>query len=92
VQLQAYITARNRDPGHLTDTQVEAITVLSCAFPPVRDGVTHIKTNHHPDDVVERTRRLRRLVKYSARKLQMSNLCRHTERAGGRDLAESPSR
>ena len=86
------MTARNLDPGHLTDAQVEAITVFARALPPVKDRVTHIKKNHHPDDVVELTRHLRMLVKDSARKLHTSNLRRIAERAGGRDVAESPSK
>ena len=73
-QLKAYMTARNLDPGHLTDAQVEAITVFARALPPVKDRVTHIKKNHHPDTVVEVTRHLRMLVKDLARKLHTSNL------------------
>jgi len=85
------MTACNLDPGQLTDTSVEAITVFARALPPVKDRVTHIKKSHHPDDVVELTRYLRMLVKDLARKLHTSNLRRIAERAGGRDVAESPS-
>ena len=91
-QLKAYITAPNLDPGHLTDAQVEAITDFARALPPVKDRVTHIKKNHYPDDVVELTRHRRMLVKDSARKLHTSNLGRIAERAGGSDVAESPSK
>jgi len=86
------MTARNLDPGHLTDAQVEAITVFARALLPVKDPVTNIKKNHHPDDVVELSRHLRMLVKDSARKLHTSNRCRIVERAGGTDVAESPSK
>jgi len=86
------MTARNLDPSHLTDAQVEAITVFARALPPVKDRVTHIKKNHHPDDVVELTRQLRMLVKDSARKLHTSNVRRIAECAGGSDLADSPSK
>jgi len=86
------MTARNLDPGHLTDPQVEAITVFARALPPVKDRVTHIKQNQNPDDVVELTRHLGMLVKDWARKLHTSNLGRIVEPASGRDLAESPSK
>jgi len=86
------MTARNLNPGHLTDVQVEAITVFARALPRVKDRVTHIKKYPHPDDVVELTRRLRMLVKDSARKLHTANLRRIAERAGGRDVAQSPSK
>ena len=92
-QLKAYMTARNLDPGHLTDTQVDAITVFARALTPVKDRVTLIKKKHHTDDVRELTRHLRMLVKDSARKLQTSDLRRLTAaRAGSRDIAESPSK
>jgi len=86
------MTARNLDPSHLTDAQVEAITALARALPPVKDRVTQIKKDHHPDDVGELTRPLRRLVKDSARKLHTPNLRQLAERAGGRDVAESRSK
>jgi len=85
------MTARNLDPGHLTEAQVEAITVFARAFLPVKDHVTHIKKDHHPDDVVELTPHLRMPVKDSARKHHTSNLGRIAERTGGRNVAESPS-
>jgi len=91
-QLKAYMTARNLDPGHLTDAQVEAITVSARALPSLKDRVTHIKRNHHPDEVVELTRHLRMLVKDAASKLHTSNLRQVTERAGGRHVAESLSK
>jgi len=68
--------ARNLDPSHLTDAQVEAITVFTCALPSVKNCVTDIKKNHHPDDVVELTRHLRMLGRDSARKLDTPNLRR----------------
>jgi len=37
------MTARNIDPGHLTDAQVEAITVFAGTLLPLKDRVTHIK-------------------------------------------------
>jgi len=86
------MTARNLDPGHLTDAQVEAITLFARPLPPMKDRVTHINQNHHPDDVVELSRHLRMLVKDSGRKLHSSNLGRISERPGGKDLAESPSK
>jgi len=92
VQLKAYMTACNLDPSHLTDAQVEAITVFARALPPMKDRVTHIKKNHNPDEVVELTRHLRMLVQDSATNLHTSNLRRIAERAGGRDVAESPSK
>jgi len=67
------MTARNVDPGHLIDAQVEVITVFACALPSGNDRVTHLKKKHHPDDIVELTRHLRMLVKDSARKLHISN-------------------
>jgi len=85
------MTAHNLDPGHLTDAQVEAITVFARALPPMKDGVTYIKKNDHPDDLVELTRHLGMLVKDSARKLHTSNLGRIGERAVGTDVAESAS-
>ena len=92
-QLKANMTARNLDPGHLTDTQVDAITVFACALTPVKDQVVLIKKKHHPHDVNELTRQLRMLVKDSARKLHTSNLGRlAAARPGGRDIAESPSK
>ena len=83
------MTARNQDPGHLTDAQVEAITVFAWPLPPVNDRVAHIKSNHHPDDVVELIRPLRTLIKDSARKLHTSNLRGFAKRAGGTDVVES---
>ena len=92
-QLKAYMTARNLDPGHLTDTQVDAITIFARALMPVKDQVVLIKIKHHPDDIKELTRQLRRLVKDSARKLHTSNLSRlAAARPGGRDIVESPSK
>ena len=92
-QLKAYMTARKLDPGHLTDTQVDAITVFARALMPVKDQVVLIKKKHHPDDVKEFTRQLRMLVKDSARELHTSNLPRlAAARPGGRDIAESPSK
>ena len=91
-QLQAYMTALNLDPSYLTDAQVEAISVFVRALPPVKDHVTHIKKNHHPNDVVELSRHLRMLVKDSSRKLHTSNLRRIAELTGGRAVAESPSK
>jgi len=85
------MTARNLDPSHLTDAQVEAITVFARALRPVKDRVTHIEKNHHAYDVVELTRHLRMLVRDSAIKLHTSNLRQMAERAGGRHVAESPS-
>ena len=86
------MTARNLDPGHLTDTQVDAITVFARALTPVKDSVILINKKHHKDDVKELTRQLRMLVKDSARKLQISNLRRlAATHPGGRDIAESQS-
>jgi len=68
------MTARSLDPGHLREAQVEAITVVARALSPVKDRITHISNNHHPDDVVELTCHLRILVRDSARKLDTSNL------------------
>jgi len=81
------MTACNLDPSHLTDTQVEAITLFARALPLVKDWITHIKKTHHLDDAVELTRHLRMLVKDSGRKLETSNLHRIVERAHGRDVA-----
>jgi len=86
------MTAPNLDPCHLTNAQVEAITVFARALPPVIHRIPHIKKNHHPDDIVELTRDLRMSVKDSARKLQTSNLRRIAERAGGGHVAVSPSK
>ena len=61
-KLKAYMTARTIDPCHLTDAQVDTITVFARALPPVKDRVTCIKKNQHRDDVVELTRHLRMLV------------------------------
>jgi len=85
------MTARNLDPGHLTEAQVEAITVFACALLPVKDRVTQLKKTHHPDEVVELTRHLGMLVKDAARKLHTSYQCRIAERAGSREVAESPT-
>jgi len=86
------MTARNLDPGHLIEAQVEAISVFARALPHVKDRTTHIKKNYHPDDVVELTRHLKMLVKDSPRKLHTSKLGRITERAVGRDVAASLNR
>ena len=72
--------------------KVEPITAFTRALLRVKDRISQIKKKHHPDDVVELTRHLRMLVKDLAWKLHTSNLCRITERAGGRDVAESPSK
>ena len=86
------MTAGNLDPDYLTDAQVEAITVFTRTLQLVKDSMTHIKKMQGRDDVVELSRPLRILVKDSARKLHTSNLGRIAERAGGRDVAESPSK
>jgi len=86
------MTARNLDTGHLTEAQGEAITVFARALPPGKDRITHIKKNQHPNDIVELNRHLRMLVKDSPRKLHTSNLHGIAEHAGGRDVAESPSK
>jgi len=85
------MTARNLDPGRLTDTQVGAITVFACALPLVKDRVTLIKKKDQADDVGELTRHLRMLVKDSAKKLHTSNLRQIMARAAVRDVAESLS-
>ena len=90
-QLKAYMTARNLDPGHLTNTQVDAITVFARSLSPVKERLALIKKKHHADDVEELSRRLRMLVKDSARKLHTSNLRRMAERAGRKIVAESLS-
>ena len=86
------MTACNLDPGHLTDAQVEAITVFAHALRPVKDRVTHIKKNHYPEDVMELARHLRLLVKHLTGKLHTSNLGRIADRVGGSEVAESPSK
>jgi len=58
----------------------------------MKDSLTHIEENHHLDDVVELSHYLRMLVKDMARNLHISNLRRIVERAGGRDVVESPSK
>ena len=82
------MTARNLDPGHLTYTQVDAITLFARSLSPVKEPVTLIKTKDHADDVEELSRCLRMLVKDSARKLHTSNLRRMAERAGRKNVAE----
>ena len=92
-QLKAYMTARNLDPGHLTDTQVDAITVFARILTPMKYRVVLIKKKHHPDDDKELTCQLRILVKDSARKLHTSNLRQlAATHPGGRDIAESLSK
>jgi len=86
------MTARNLEPGHLTEAPVAVNTVFAGALPLVKDRVTHIKKNHHSDDVVELTHYLRMLVTDSARILHTSNRRRITERTGGRDVAECLSK
>ena len=87
------MTARNLDPGHLTDTQVDAITVFARALTPVKDQVVLIKKKQHPGGVGELARWPGVLVGDSARKLHTSNLRRlAAARPGGRDIAESPSK
>ena len=84
------MTARNLDPGHLTDTQVDAITVFARALTPVKDQVVLIKKKHHPDDVKELPRQLRMLVKDLPRKLHTSNVRRlAAAHPGGQDIRES---
>ena len=91
-QLKAYMTAHNLDPGHLTNTQVDAITVFACSLSPVEERLALIKKKHHADDVEELSRRLRMLGNLAARKLHTSNLRRMAEGAGRKNVAESPSK
>ena len=81
-QLKAYMTARNLDPGHLTNSQVDAITDFARSLYPVKERLTLIKKNGHVDDVEELGRLLRMLVIDSARKLHTSNLPQMAEHAG----------
>ena len=73
-QLNAYMTAGNLDPGHLTNTEVDAITVVAHSLSPVKERLALIRKKHHADDVKELSRRLRMLVKDKTRKLHTSNL------------------
>ena len=87
------MTARNLDPGHSTDTLVDAITLFACALTLVKDRVILIKKMHNTDDLRGLTHHLRMLVKDSARKHHTSNLCRlAAAHAGTRDIAESLSK
>ena len=84
------MTASNHDPGHLTDIQVDAITVLGLALTPVKDHVVLIKQKHHLDHVKELTRQVKMLVNDSARKLHTSNLCQlAAAHPGGGDIVKS---
>jgi len=40
-QHKVYMTGRNLDPSHLTNAQVEAITVFAGALPPIKTRVTY---------------------------------------------------
>ena len=88
-QLKAYMTAHKLDPGHLTNSQVDAVTVFARSLSPVKARLALIKKKHHADDLGELSRRLRMLVKDAARKLHTSNLRRIVERAS-RKVAKSP--
>ena len=57
-QLKAYMTAPNLDPGHLTNTQVDAITVFTHSLSPMKEHLALIKEKHHVDNVEELSRRL----------------------------------
>ena len=86
------MTARNLDPGHLTNTQVDVLTVLARSLSPMKERLALTKKNHHADDVEELSRRLIMLVKNSARKLHTSNLRRMAESSSRNKVTESPSK
>ena len=86
------MTASNLDPGHLTKTQVNAITVFAHPLLPVKERLALIKQKYHGEDVDELRPRLRMLVKDSARKLHLSNLREMAECTCRKKVAQSPSK
>ena len=86
------MTAHNLDPGPLTNTQVDAITVFARSLSAVKERLALIKKKHHTDDVKELSRRLSMLVKDLARTLHTSNLRRMAELAHCKKVAESLSK
>ena len=86
------MTERSMDPRRLTDSQLELVLGYARSLPPVADRIELVKTKHRADDVDEVERRLRILVKDTAKKLQTANERRRAERADVGEVEEPRSK
>jgi len=61
--------ACHRDPGRLTETQVDSILLFARGLSPVKEQIELIKCQHHADDRLELNRHLKMVVRDARKKL-----------------------
>jgi len=84
--------ARHRDPGRLTETQVDSILLFARVLSPVKERIELIKRQHHADDLLELNRHLKILVRDSGKKLQTTKERQRPGGDGRGDVTEPPSK
>jgi len=79
-QAKAYIMVLAWNPGYLIGEQQDSVQNFARCLPAIKRQVTKVKTDNHREDVEEDLRKIRFLVKDTAKKLQATNNHLHVER------------
>ena len=86
------------DPGCLTESDVDSISLFARDLLPVKQRIELIKYEHHTDDLLELNQHLRILVRDSGKKLQSTmegkktKKHRKTDRDSHGNITELPSK
>ena len=92
------MSARHLDPGCLTESDVNSLSLFARNLSPVKQRIELIKREHHTDDLLELNWHLRILVRDTGKKLQMTmegqktKERRKTDPDGRGDITEPPSK
>jgi len=84
--------ARHLDPGRLTEMQVDSILLFAHGLSPVKERIELLKRQGHADDLLERNRHLKILVRDSGKKLQTTKERQRAGRDGRGDRTEPASK
>ena len=97
-EITANMIAHHLDPGFLTESDVDSISLFAYDLTPVKQRIELIKREHQADNLLELNRHLRILVLDSGKKLQTTmegqktKKRRKTDHDGHRDITEPPSK